>query len=163
MKPQSIEIIDVNGDNDEPRQVAGYIRVNINEETDSGTLEVQEKAIQDFCHKRGWELRDLYVDEVCSAEGEDPENLPEYLRMMADVKKERFDILVTYSIDRMSRSILNMFRTLKTFEECDVSFVAIREDLDFSGPVGTVLMALFASLAEMQSTNISHNAEEGTI
>ena len=81
--------------------------------------------------------------------------------MMSDVEKERFDIVVTFSIDRMSRDILNMFRTLKTFEENSVSFVAIREDLDFSGPMGRVLMALFSALAEMQSNNISYNAKRG--
>ena len=61
----------------------------------------------------------------------------------------------------MSRDMHNMFRTLKRFEEYGVKFVAIREDLDFSGPMGRVLMALFPALAEMQYETIPLCEENG--
>ena len=146
---------------DRPKRVALYIRVSSDEQTKNWSLASQRKAGSDYCAAKGWELVEVYADEGHSAWREKSELRPDYLRMMADVEKECFDIVVTYSFDRMSRDLLNMFRTIKTFREYNVSFVAIREDLDFSGPMGPVLMALFSSLAEMQSTNISYNAKRG--
>ena len=163
MTTQIIETTGIDGADDRPRRVVGYIKVNLNGETKSGALAVQENEIRDYCHAKKWELSDLYVDEVCSTGGEDSETRPEYLRMMADVENERFDIVVTYSFDRMSRDLFDMFRTIKTFRDYNVSFVAIREGLDFSGPMGPVLMALFSSLAEMQSEAISHQAKKNII
>ena len=146
---------------DRPKRVALYVRVSSDEQTKNWSLTSQRKAGSDYCAAKGWELVEVYADEGHSAWREKAELRPEYLRMMADVEKECFDIVVTYSFDRMSRDLLNMFRTIKTFRDYGVSLVAIREDLDFSGPMGTVLMALFSALAEMQSTNISYNAKRG--
>ena len=147
--------------NEKPKRVAGYIRVSSEEQTKNWSLQTQEKAIQNLCSAKAWELVDLYADQGHSAWREKSELRPEYQRMMAAVKEGRYDILVTYSFDRMSRDMVNMFNTIRTFQECSVSFVSIREDLDFSGPMGRVLMALFSALAEMQSNNISYNAKRG--
>ena len=147
--------------NNRTTRVAAYIRVSSEEQTKNWSLRAQEKAIRDFCSAKEWELVDVYADQGHSAWREKSKLRPEYLRMMAAVKDRRFDVVVTLTFDRMSRDIVNMFNTVKTFEEYGVSFVSIRENLDFSGPIGTVLMALFAALAEMQSTGISYNAKNG--
>ena len=59
---------------------------------------------------------------------------------MAAVEEGRYDIVLTHSFDRMSRGIVNMSRTVQTFQKHSVSFVSIKETLDFSGPLGPVLM-----------------------
>ena len=82
---------------------------------------------------------------------------------MAAVEEGRYDIVLTHSFDRMSRGIVNMSRTVQTFQKHSVSFVSIKETLDFSGPLGPVLMALFSALAQMQSNCISNPAKEDTI
>ena len=142
-----------NDESNRTKQVAGYIRVSSDEETENGSLAVQEKTIRDFCLEEDMELVDLYVDEGHSVCGEISEHRPEYLRMMAAVEEGRFDIVVTHTFDHMSPDFLNMFRTVQTFQKHGVSFVSIKENLDFSSPLGLVLMALFSALAQMQSTN----------
>lgn len=142
-------------------RVAGYVRTASDVHTKNWALLEQENAIRDFCDAKDWYLNEIFVDKGRPAWGEEGELRPEYLRMMADVENERFDIVVTYSIDRMSRSILNIFRTLKTFEEHGVKFVAIRGDLGFSGTTERVLMALFSALAEMQYEAIPICEEKG--
>ena len=142
-------------------RVAGYVRTASDEHPKNCALLAQKNAIRDFCDAKDWDLNEIFVDKGHSAWGEKGELRPEYLRMMTDVENERFDIVVTYSIDRMSRDMHNMFRTLKTFEEHGVTFVTIREYLDFSGLTGTVLMALFSAVAEKQYETIPICEEKG--
>ena len=142
-------------------RVAGYVRIASDVHTKNSALLAQKNAIRDFCDAKDWDLNEIFVDKGRSAWGEEGELRPEYLRMMADVENERFDIVVTYSIDRLSRDMHNMFRTLKTFEEHGVTFVTIREDPDFYGPTGTVLMALFSALGEMEYETIPTCEERG--
>ena len=77
------------------------------------------------------------------------------------VTEGKYDIVVTYSLDRISRDVSNMSRTVKTLETYGVSLVSVSENLDFSGPMGPVLMTLFSALAEMQDEVIPLNAAEG--
>ena len=146
---------------DRPIRAALYSRVSSDEQTKNWSLPAQKKTGSDFCSAKNWELVDIYVDEGHSAWGEKAETRPEYLRLMAAVEEGRYDVVITHSFDRMSRDMLNMFRTIKTFETYDVSFVSIQENIDFSGPFGPVLMGLFSALAQMQSTSISYHAKKG--
>ena len=144
-----------------PMRVAAYIRVSSEEQTKNWSLPAQRKTISEYCTARGWELVELFADEGHSAWGEKAETRPAYRRMMAEVEERRFDIVITHSFERMSRDMLNMFRTIRTFETYGVSFVSIQENIDFSGPFGPVLMGLFSALAQMQSTSISFHAKKG--
>lgn len=146
---------------DRPTRAALYARVSSDEQTKNWSLPAQKKAGSDFCSAKNWELVDIYVDEGHSAWGEKAETRPEYLRLMAAVEEGRYDVVITHSFDRMSRDMLNMFRTIKTFETYGVSYVSIQENIDFSGPFGPVLMGLFSALAQMQSTSISYHAKKG--
>ena len=144
-----------------PKQVAAYIRVSSEDQTKNWSLSAQEKTIRDYCSAKGWVLAEIYSDEGHSAWGEKSELRPQYLRMMAAVEEGHYDIVVTHSFDRMSRDMFNMLSTIKTFEKYGVSFVAIQENLDFSGPMGIMLMALFSAMAQMQSNSISYHAKKG--
>ena len=144
------------------KRAAGYIRVNGDKQTKSSSEAAQRITIRNYCSAKGWDFNELYVDEGQSPRGEEPEVRPEYLRMMAAVKEGRYDIVVTCSFDRISRDAIRMCDTIKAFGRCGISFVSIREDLYFSGPMGPVLMALFSALAELHSANISCNNEKDT-
>ena len=110
-----------------PTRAALYTRVSSDEQTKNWSLSTQEKSGGDYRSARNWELIDTYVDEGHSAWGEKAETRPEYLRLMATVEEGRYDVVITHSFDRMSRDMLNMFRTIKTFETYDVSFVSIQQ------------------------------------
>ena len=87
---------------------------------------------------------------------------PEYLRLMEDAESDKFDIVVTHSIDRMSRSISNMFNTLDKLSEYDIEFVSVPESFfNFSGPSGRALMAVVIAFAEVYSSNLSFHTKKG--
>ena len=148
------------GESSRRKRVVGYIRVSGDKQSKTRSEDEQRIAISDYCSAMGWDLNEIYVDEGHPARGEEPETRPEYLRMMSAVEEGRYDIVVTYTLDRISRDLIRMFDTIKAFGRCGISFVSIREDLDLSGSMGQVLLALFSTLAEMKYEIIRYHEEE---
>ena len=130
---------------------------------DNYSLRAQRDEIEKYCEQQeNWELVEVYVDAGHSAWMEKAKVRPEYLRLMEDAESDKFDIVVTHSIDRMSRSISNMFNTLDKLSEYDIEFVSVSESFfNFSGPSGRALMAVVIAFAEVYSSNLSFHTKKG--
>ena len=77
-------------------------------------------------------------------------------------RRIKFDIVTTHSIDRMSRSISNMFNTLDKFSEYGIEFVSVSErNFNFSGPQGRAIMAVIVAFAEVYSSILSFHSKKG--
>ena len=145
------------------KRVVGYIRVSSAEQVDNYSLRAQRDEIEKYCEQQeNWELVEVYVDAGHSAWMEKAKVRPEYLRLMEDAESDKFDIVVTHSIDRMSRSISNMFNTLDKLSEYDIEFVSVSESsFNFSGPSGRAMMAVVIAFAEVYSSNLSFHTKKG--
>ena len=145
------------------KRVVGYIRVSSAEQVDNYSLGAQREEIEKYCEQQeNWELVEVYVDAGHSAWMDKAKVRPEYLRLMEDVETDKFDIVVTHSIDRMSRSISNMFNTLDKLNEYDIEFVSVSESsFNFSGPSGRAMMAVVIAFAEVYSSNLSFHTKKG--
>ena len=145
------------------KRVVGYIRVSSAEQVDNYSLGAQREEIEKYCEQQeNWELVEVYVDAGHSAWMDKAKVRPEYLRLMEDVETDKFDIVVTHSIDRMSRSISNMFNTLDKLNEYDIEFVSVSESsFNFSGPSGRAMMAVVIAFAEVYSSTLSFHTKKG--
>ena len=145
------------------KRVAGYIRVSSAEQVDNYSLKAQREEIEKHCkQQKDWELVEVYVDAGHSAWMEKANRRPDYLRLMEDVESDKFDIVVTHSIDRMSRSISNMFNTLDKLGAYDIEFVSVSESsFNFSGPSGRAMMAVVIAFAEVYSSSLSFHTKKG--
>ena len=142
--------------NPRPVRVAAYVRVSSDEQVDTWSLDSQRSIIQDHCARNpGFALVETYVEEGHSAWSKKSDLRPEYLRMMSDAEAGKFDLVITTTIDRMSRSLSNMLSTIERLSECNVDYKSITEDYDFSGPQGQFFLAMMASMAQLFSSQIS--------
>lgn len=161
MASERIKYIRVSSDgNNRTKQVAGYIRVSSEEQTENSSEERQRIAICDYCSAMGWDLGEIYVDEGHSAHGEEIEPRAGYLRMMAAIEEEQYDVVVTYTLDRISRDAIRMCDTIKACKQNGVAVVSIKENLDSSGPMGQAALQLFAAAAQMQYEIIPYYGEK---
>lgn len=81
-------------------RVAIYCRCSSDKQEDA--LDVQVAQSQEIANNKGWNIIDTYV-EIKS--GTKKENRNEYLRMMEDMKHEKFDIVMIKSLDRLTRNL----------------------------------------------------------
>ena len=79
---------------------------------------------------------------------------PEFQRMMSGIAKRRFDVLVCYRLDRISRNVADFAETSKILKENNVAFASIKENFDTSTPMGTAMMNIIAVFAQLERDTI---------
>ena len=80
-------------------RVAIYNRCSSDKQEES--LESQVKQSREIAEQLGWEIVDQYVD---LASGTSIDKRTEYQRLYADMEKNRFDVVMVKSLDRLMRS-----------------------------------------------------------
>ena len=89
----------------------------------------------------------IYEDEGFSGGNVDR---PEYQRMINEAKKKKFDILICYRLDRISRNIANFSDIIEILQDNDISFVSVREQFDTSTPMGRAMMYIASVFAQLE-------------
>lgn len=111
------------------------------------SIENQVQLCREYCVKHGIEIFDVYEDEGFTGANI---NRPEYQRMLKDAKKKRFDMLICYRLDRISRNIVDFSTLVTDLQEHDISFISIREQFDTSTPMGRAMMYILAIFAQLE-------------
>ena len=138
-----------------------YYRVSSEEQVDGYSLNAQRRALEDFCRERGWAIADRYADEGKSARGDDLGKRPQFARLLADVRARRLDVVVVHKLDRFARNIRVTFEQFETLRRHDVAFVSLAEQMDFSTPIGKVILATLAAFAQYFSDNLATETRKG--
>jgi|SRR5215472_13959636 len=91
-------------------RVAIYARVS----TDKQDTDNQLLQLRDFAAKQGWEITAEYVDNAVT--GKTAEHV-ELQRMFADASRRKFDMLLFWALDRLSREgVLETLQHLRQLE-----------------------------------------------
>jgi DNA invertase Pin-like site-specific DNA recombinase len=85
----------------------------------------------------------------------DGERRPGLDKLIADAKMGRFKVLICTGIDRVFRSTKHMLILLDELNHYGVSLISIREQLDFTTPVGLMTLTVLSSVATLEKQIIS--------
>ena len=86
---------------------------------------------------------------------------PAFQQLMAEVRRRRFDVLVCYRLDRISRSLFDAVAVLDELRRHDVRLVTLADGISFDGPYGSLMYALVAGLAELEREAIRERVRAG--
>ncbi|MCH2318110.1 MAG: recombinase family protein, partial [SAR202 cluster bacterium] len=64
----------------------------------------------------------------------------------------RWDVLVVHKLDRFARNARITLEYLEKLEKAGVGFISITEQMDFSTPIGKVMLANLAASANITAT-----------
>lgn len=92
-----------------------------------------------------------------------------FQKMMKLIERGRITKLVTYRVDRISRSLYDFVKILETLKKHDVSFVSSQESFNTSSPYGEMIVKLLAVFAEFERNSAiervtqayAHRSEKG--
>ena len=126
----------------DPLRVAGYVRANGIEEV---TPEAQRKGIEDLADREGWQLVEVYVDQSGPADIDFEVERPAFSTMLDDASRGRFDVLVTHSLDRLSRDLGTAMNAFRILADHNVRYRAVAEDIDYSTPEGYLQMVILGA------------------
>src|ERR1700722_15907585 len=105
--------------------------------------DVQTREIEEYCHRRGFEIFSVYVDRGVSGK---KDSRPQLNRMTGDAHQRRFDVVVVARFDRFPRSVSHLLRALETFNALGIQFVSLAEQFDTSTPTGKMLVTAFGAV-----------------
>ncbi|HET8580826.1 MAG TPA: recombinase family protein [Nitrospiraceae bacterium] len=133
-------------------RVALYVRVSTAEQATNGiSLDVQERRLRALCRERGWAVAGLYADDASAKDVK----RPELQRLLDDARAGKFQAVAVYKLDRLTRSVRDLYVLLEAFGERGVSLVSVTESIDATTPAGKAMVGLIGVFAEWERDIIS--------
>ena len=100
----------ITDDENKVYRAAIYNRCSTEDEAQMNALELQVKQSREICIKKGWIIIVQYIESVS---GTSTKNRNEYLRMLDDMKSDKWDVLVIKSLDRLMRNNADWYNFLE--------------------------------------------------
>lgn len=142
------------------KRAALYIRVSTQEQAQEGySVGEQRERLIAYCKAQDWIIADIYVDG-----GYTGSNLkrPGIQKLMAET--EKFDVVLVYKLDRLSRSQRDtLYLIEEVFLPHKVDFVSMQESFDTATPFGKAMIGLLAVFAQLEREQIKERTKMGRI
>ena len=147
-------------DNDIYQRVGIYVRVSTDDEHQTMSYELQKKYYEDFVIRHPkWQLVDIYADKGIS--GTSLKHRDEFNRMIADAKAGRLDLIITKSVSRFARNVVDFLGMVRMLAEhtprIGVFFEA--ESIYSLNERSQMALSFQATMAEEESRNKSRSME----
>jgi len=120
--------------------------------------EVQLRELRDYCQRRGFTIKNEYVDKGISGSRQ---KRPALDRLLADCRKRLIDAVIVYRYDRFARSLRQLVNALEEFRALGIEFISLHEGVDTSTPNGRLVFGIFASIAEFEKELIRDRVRSG--
>jgi site-specific DNA recombinase len=134
-----------------------YIRVSTEEQAASGySLAAQRERLESFARSQGWALAHVYEDDGYSAKDT---NRPALQQLLADAAAG--EVILVYKLDRLTRSVLDLYDLMKTFDERRLLFKSATEEFNTTTSHGRLMITLVAVLAQWERETIAERVKMG--
>ncbi|MXQ49556.1 recombinase family protein [Streptococcus pneumoniae] len=144
------------------RKVAVYVRVSTLNQVEEGySIDGQLDSLTKYCEAMGWSIYNRYIDAGFSGGKLDR---PDMMKLIQEAKKGLFDTVLVYKLDRLSRNVRDTLYLVKeVFNQNDVHFVSLQENLDTSSAMGNLFLTLLSAIAEFEREQIKERMHLGKV
>lgn len=103
---------------------------------------------------------EIYEDEGFSGGNTDR---PKFQEMLKDAKAKKFDVLICYRLDRISRNISDFSTLIDELQSLSIGFISIREQFDTSTPMGRAMMYIASVFAQLERETIAERVRDNML
>jgi DNA invertase Pin-like site-specific DNA recombinase len=138
-------------------QAAIYARVSTRDKGQE--VENQLSELRRFAQTQGWDMAGEYIDHETGKTAD----RPEFRRLFEDAARRRFDVVLFWSLDRLTREgVLQTLQHLQRLSSYGVGFRSLTEPyLDSCGVFRDVIIALLSALARQEAIRLSERVKAG--
>ncbi|MDP4143234.1 MAG: recombinase family protein [Bacillota bacterium] len=124
------------------------------------SVENQIQICKDYGRNLGVTEYLIYEDEGFSGKNT---ARPEFQKMLEDAKKKKFDTLICYRLDRISRNIADFSAFMERLEKLKINFVSVREQFDTSTPMGRAMLYIASVFAQLERETIAERVKDNML
>lgn len=138
------------------KRVAAYCRVSKATEEQLTSFENQKEYYENLISKNEhWQLVSIYADEGIS--GTKTAKRHEFNRMIADAMDGKIDLIITKSVSRFARNVVDTITYVRALKDSSVEVIFEGENIQTSAMEGELLLTVLSAVAQMQVENLSEN------
>lgn len=128
----------------------------------TGTGESVENQIQlckEYAERHFGSIEEYFIYEDEGYSGGNIDR-PQFQRMLNDAKKKKFDALICYRLDRISRNVSDFSNTIEELNKHNISFISIKEQFNTSSPMGRAMMYIASVFAQLERETIAERIRD---
>lgn len=134
------------------KQVAIYVRVSRN----SQNPQIQIDALTEYANKCGYQIYSVYQDKGVSGA---QISRPSFDKMIQDAKHKKFEMILSWSVDRCGRNIKGLCDFVDTMKSLNIALYFHTQNIDTSNAMGACFFHIFSSIAFMERELISERTK----
>jgi DNA invertase Pin-like site-specific DNA recombinase len=138
------------------KRVAIYLRVS----TSKQDTENQRRELEAVAERSGWQIVKVYEDAgISGAKGRSQR--PGLDSMMKAVNSKEFEMVATWSVDRLGRSLTDLLAILQGLHDKSVDLFLHQQGLDTSTTAGKAMFQMLGVFAEFERGIIRERINAG--
>ncbi|WP_353096134.1 recombinase family protein [Tissierella praeacuta] len=136
-------------------KAVGYIRVSTSKFEQEDSLENQKNLFLQFIKDQGFTFAGVYID----VESGTTTNRPEFLRMLEDAKKKKFDVIIVKELSRLSRDAKVSYELENILQELNIDLITLDNAINtITG--NKQLFGLYAWFSQNESQTTSNRVKD---
>nr|WP_306796783.1 recombinase family protein [Clostridium sp. YIM B02551] len=142
------------------KMVAIYCRVSTIEQAEEGySIDEQQRLLMEWCKKMDYIVYKCYSDRGIS--GKDIKNRPALKEMLNDAEDKKFDMVISWKINRISRKLADVLKIVDVLEQKNITFKSYSEPFETDTPAGKMQFQMMALIGEFERGTIAQNVKMG--
>lgn len=129
--------------------------------TDFNSLDSQREYCQSFIKSRegeGWKLHPEEYNDPGFTGGNI--NRPGLRKLLYDARNKKFQVVVCYKYDRLSRNTKDFLHILEIFDQNQVAFVSVTQPIDTTSSVGRLMRSILMDFSQFEREMISERTRD---
>lgn len=128
------------------KKVALYLRVSTKTQHTSNQL----TELKEVCERFDYDIVDIYDETVSGTKNNDDRT--EFSRLIKDVKRKRFDMVLVWSLDRLGRKTSELLKFLTILEDYDVGLYCWKQGINTNDAMGRMFFQFVSVMSEYENS-----------
>jgi DNA invertase Pin-like site-specific DNA recombinase len=138
------------------KRVALYLRVSTSEQTTQN----QRRELREAAERHGWDVVSVFEDAgVSGSKGR--AGRPGLDALLKGVTRKEFDLVMSWSVDRLGRSLQDLLSLLGELHAKGVGLYLHQQGLDTTTPAGTAMFQVMGVFAQFERAMIQERVKAG--
>ena len=141
-------------------RVTDYARVSTNTHEQKKSLQNQVEHFEQYIKENpNWTYVDGYVDDGIT--GTSDIKRDNFMKMIEDARRGKFDLIVTKEISRFSRNTLDSIKYTRELLSYGVSVLFVNDNINTAMPDSELRLTIMASMAQDEIRRLSERVKFG--